>query len=88
MLAVPVIVVFTKMDRLQFREQKRIKKSYVDSGMDSKAATAKAKVDCVAAAISEYEQSCVKVLESSLVPKAWTKYCAVSNKSLLLNLTN
>ncbi|KAE9410719.1 hypothetical protein BT96DRAFT_912200 [Gymnopus androsaceus JB14] len=68
---VPVIVVFTKMDRLQFREQKRIKKSYVDSGMDSKAATAKAKVDC----------SCVKVLESSLVPKAWTKYCAVSNKN-------
>ncbi|KZP09568.1 hypothetical protein FIBSPDRAFT_900413 [Athelia psychrophila] len=78
---VPVIVVFTKIDRLQFKEQKRIKKSYVEGGMDAKTATAKAKIDCVAAAAAEYEKSCVKILESGLVPKAWTKFCVVSNKN-------
>lgn len=74
------------MDRLQFKEQKRIKKSYVDGGMDAKTATAKAKIDAVAAATSEYEKSCVKVLNSDLVPKAWTKFCVVSNKSELLSI--
>src|ERR1700734_1563943 len=79
LLAVPVIVVFTKVDRLQFKEQKRIKKSYVENGMDQKSPTAKAKIDCVAAAAAQYEKSCVQVLKSGLVPPAWMKYCAVSN---------
>ena len=77
---VPVIVVFTKLDRLQFREQKRLKKLYVDQGMDPKSAQAKAKLDCVAAAKEQYETSCVAILQSSFVPAAWTRFCPVSNK--------
>jgi len=77
---VPVIVVFTKLDRLQFREQKRLKKLYIDQGMDPKSAQAKAKLDCVAAAKKEYETSCVAILQSKFVPAAWARFCPVSNK--------
>lgn len=77
---VPVIVVFTKLDRLQFREQKRLKKLYIDQGMDPKSAQAKAKLDCVAAAKKQYETSCVAILQSKFVPAAWTRFCPVSNK--------
>jgi hypothetical protein len=48
--------------------------------MNPKAAAAKAKIDCVAAAAAQYEKSCVQILQSDLVPRAWMKYCAVSNK--------
>ncbi|EKM49677.1 uncharacterized protein PHACADRAFT_265240 [Phanerochaete carnosa HHB-10118-sp] len=77
---VPVIVVFTKIDRLEFREQKRLKSEHIQSGMDKASATAKAKQDCIAAGVKEYEKSCVGVLKSDLVPNAWTHYCAVSYK--------
>lgn len=77
---VPVIVVFTKLDRLEFREQKRIKKMYVEQGMDGKSASILAKNEAAAAAASAYETTCVKVLESDLVPRAWTSHCSVSNK--------
>lgn len=68
------------MDRLRFREQKRIKKDHVAKGMDPKEATAQAKIDCIAVANADYEKSCVEVLRSMLPPEAWKKYCAVSIK--------
>jgi hypothetical protein len=77
---VPVIVAFTKVDRLEFKEQKRIKRQYLDQGMPSKEALQRAKAECIAAAAEEYEKCCVAVLQSDLVPPAWTRYCAVSNK--------
>jgi hypothetical protein len=82
---VPVIVVFTKIDRLRFQEHKRIKRSYITNGMDAKAAAAQAKNDCVAAAAALYDKTCVQVLQSDLVPRAWMKYCAVSNKGSILH---
>lgn len=78
--SVPVIVVFTKIDRLQFREQKRLKKIYIEGGMEAKLALAQAKINCVAEAAAEYKKSCLDVLRSDLVPAAWSKCCAVSNK--------
>ena len=75
-----MIVVFTKIDRLEFKEQKRLKAHYISSGVDKVAATRNAKADCIDAAKKAYEESCVRVLKSSLVPAAWTHYCAVSNK--------
>jgi GTP-binding protein EngB required for normal cell division len=80
LLAVPVIVVFTKIDRLQFKEQRRIKKLHIENGLNAKAATARAKIECVAAAAAEYEKCCVQILKSDLIPPAWMEYCAVSNK--------
>lgn len=77
---VPVIVVFTKLDRLEYREQKRLRAEYIKAGMDKKDASAKAKTDSIGAAMKEYEKSCVNVLKSDLVPDAWAHYCAVSNK--------
>lgn len=77
---VPVIVVFTKLDRLEFREQKRIQKMYVKQGMDGKSASIQAKKEAAAAATLAYETSCVEVLESDLVPRAWSLHCSVSNK--------
>ncbi|KIM75259.1 hypothetical protein PILCRDRAFT_684233 [Piloderma croceum F 1598] len=77
---VPVIVVFTKIDRLQFREQKRLKKIYIDRGMEAKPALAQAKTDCATEAAAAYQKSCVDVLQSDLIPAAWMKHCAVSNK--------
>ena len=79
--AVPIIIVFTKIDRLEFKEQKRLKAEYISSGVDKVTATKRAKDVRIAAARSAYEKSCVSVLKSSLVPPAWTHYCAVSNKS-------
>jgi hypothetical protein len=77
---VPVIVVFTKMDRLRFREQKRLTKQHIGLGMDTNEAKARAKVECIGAADAAYEESCVKVLQSDLVPRAWKHHCAVSYK--------
>jgi hypothetical protein len=31
--------------------------------------------------LAQYQKSCVDILRSDLVPMAWAKYCAVSNKS-------
>jgi predicted GTPase len=78
---VPVIVAFTKIDRLEFRVKKRLKQEYVAAGMDSKIAMQKAAEKCLAVAAAEYEKSCVDILRSDFVPKAWVSYCAVSNKS-------
>jgi len=77
---VPVIVAFTKIDRLEFKEKKRLKKMYVEMGMDAKQALDRAKTECVAAAAAEYNKYCVEILESDLVPPAWTRYCPVSYK--------
>ena len=77
---VPLIVVFTKLDKLEYRELQRLKTLYKGQGMDQQSALAKAKNDCVAAATKEYETSCVKILKSSLVPGAWTGFCPVSIK--------
>lgn len=84
--SVPVIVVFTKIDRLEFREQKRLQKHYIKTGMDLKAALAQAKTECVAAASAEFEKSCVMVLKSDLLPPAWMHYCPVSNKRIFAPL--
>lgn len=77
---VPLIVVFTKLDKLQYRERERLRTLYRSQGMDPKSALAKAKDDCVAAATKEYENSCVEILKSRLVPAAWSRFCPVSNK--------
>jgi hypothetical protein len=69
------------MDRLEFRIRKRLKQHYVAEGMDNKAATQKAAEKCEAEALAQYQKSCVDILRSDLVPMAWAKYCAVSNKS-------
>ncbi|GJE91866.1 hypothetical protein PsYK624_080170 [Phanerochaete sordida] len=77
---VPVIIVFTKLDRLEYREQRRLKAEYVEAGMDKKEAAVKARTDSIAEGVKAYERTCVSVLRSSLVPSAWTAHCAVSNK--------
>lgn len=74
------MVVFTKLDRLEFKQQKLLKAEYINSGMDRAAATSRAKEECISAASEAYEESCVFVLKSKLVPHAWTDYCAVSYK--------
>ena len=74
------MIVFTKVDRLEFREQKRLKAEYIKAGMDKAMAAAKAKEESIEAAQEAYEESCVSVLKSKLVPPAWTHYCAVSYK--------
>ena len=51
--------------------------------MDRARANAKAKEDCIATALNVYEKTCVSVLRSTLVPPAWTLYCAVSYKRAL-----
>ena len=79
---VPVIIVFTKLDRLEFKEQKRLRAEYAQSGLDKATAIVKARQDCIAAALKAYEKSCVGVLKSKLVPPAWARYCAVSNKRM------
>jgi len=73
-------VAFTKIDRLEFKEKKRLKKMYVEMGMDVKQALDRAKTECVVTAAAEYNKYCVEILESDLVPPAWTRYCPVSYK--------
>jgi hypothetical protein len=46
-------------DRLQYREQKRIKKMYIEGQMEATLALAQAKIDCIAEAAIEYQKSCV-----------------------------
>ena len=83
--SVPLIVVFTKLDRLQFRQRMRLKKTNTEGGMDPKAAAAKAETDCIASASDIYQKSCVDVLQSKRITgmQAWSAYCAVSIKRSL-----
>jgi hypothetical protein len=60
---------------------KRLKAQYVAIGMNDKAAKERARMDCLATTTAEYQRSCVDVLRSDLVPRAWIEYGAVSNKS-------
>ncbi|KAF8638745.1 hypothetical protein AX17_001986 [Amanita inopinata Kibby_2008] len=78
--SIAMIVVFTKIDRLRFQEKRRLKKGYVQKGMDSRAATERAQSEHLASAEARYNESCVGVLQSVSALKDWAKYCAVSNK--------
>ncbi|KAG1840195.1 hypothetical protein DFJ58DRAFT_907932 [Suillus subalutaceus] len=77
--SVPLIVVFTKLDKLQFSERMRLQKEYTSNGQNSKAMR-NAKEQYVAAAAKKYQSSCVDVLQSPKIPQAWSHYCAVSMK--------
>jgi hypothetical protein len=79
---VPLIVVFTKIDRLRFREQRQLKKTYMHSGMDAETATTRSHEESAAAVDAKFAKSCVEVLQSDRIPKAWAEYCAVSFKGL------
>ncbi|GJE91859.1 hypothetical protein PsYK624_080100 [Phanerochaete sordida] len=77
---VPVIIVFTKFDRVEFREQRRLQNEYIESGMDERQAVIKAKTDSHSAALKTYHKTCVASLKSNLPSDAWTAHCAISSK--------
>jgi len=82
---IPIIVVFTKLDRLQFHEKRRLKKEYVRKGLSAQDAAARAEVEYINSSKEKYTDSCIKILESISVLKAWAKYTFVSCKREFIN---
>ncbi|KZT37749.1 hypothetical protein SISSUDRAFT_825033 [Sistotremastrum suecicum HHB10207 ss-3] len=77
---VPLIVVFTKFDKLQFRQRQLARQRYIDAGMSKAEALERAKSASLKMAEDEFKRTCVNVLESDFVSKSWTSYCKVSIK--------
>ena len=71
---------FTKFDRVRFREQRRLQKEYIRAGMGEKQAAIQAKADSESAVPKTYDEICVSALKNSLPPETWTSHCAVSMK--------
>lgn len=77
---VPVIIAFTKFDRLKARERNRLTRQYMRTNMDEERASVMAQVDSEASAKAKFRESCVTFLESRLGCASWTTYCVVSQK--------
>ncbi|KZS91516.1 hypothetical protein SISNIDRAFT_496568 [Sistotremastrum niveocremeum HHB9708] len=75
----PVIIVFTKYDRLVFREQESIKEQKLrnDPNLRPREAARQAKAEGKTKAAAIFEEKCVKVMKSKL-PRVWNAYCKVS----------
>ncbi|GJE96835.1 hypothetical protein PsYK624_130420 [Phanerochaete sordida] len=77
---VPVIIVFTKYDRILSRARNALHREHRQHGKDETTATALANQGASEVARRDYQKSCVDVLESKLTSASWMHHCAVSRK--------
>ncbi|KZS96486.1 hypothetical protein SISNIDRAFT_483043 [Sistotremastrum niveocremeum HHB9708] len=76
----PLIVVFTKFDRLVKSMQLSLREDYMAQGLDRASAVEKSKLEAREKAVVEYKRTCVSVLNSGVVASAWSNFCFVSFK--------
>lgn len=79
-ILVPLVVVFTKLDKLHFREKQRLKKEYKSKGQSLQEATTRAQEEYLETSKVKYTESCLKILNSIAVLKGWARHTFVSIK--------